>query len=163
MTKRQLYADIAARHTPKGIRVSPPPTGRSWMKGMAQTYDESDGSEENEEEEERCRPFMQVPEPTTLGRLWTYLHECTHIQLHNSWEARAAEGNNYSRAEAEAEFGALQILEAEGVRVPLRILKARRKYIEFHVREDEKLGAGPCSTVTRILGEFDQRIVALER
>lgn len=48
--------------------------------------------------------------------------------------------SNYSASEAEADLGALTILESEGVPVPLRLLKARRKYIEFHATDDDKLG-----------------------
>ena len=46
--------------------------------------------------------------------------------------------SNYSASEAD--LGALTILESEGVPVPLRLLKARHKYIEFHATEDDKLG-----------------------
>jgi hypothetical protein len=68
MTKRQLYADIAARHTPEGVKVCPvSEEHKKDFRGMAHKF------AEDEDEEEDFVPWMEVPEPTTIGRLWTYL------------------------------------------------------------------------------------------
>ena len=80
-------------------------------------------------------PWMEVPEPTTIRRLWTYLHEAVHM---HSAISPSLEGNNYSSSEAEAELGALRILESEGLKLSLRVLKATRRRIEFEVRKDFK-------------------------
>jgi hypothetical protein len=43
--------------------------------GMAHRWAED---EEEEEEEAGFTPWMEVPQPTALYKLWTYLHEAVH-------------------------------------------------------------------------------------
>jgi hypothetical protein len=60
-------------------------------------------------------------------------------------------------------MGALRILESEGLKLSLRVLKATRRRIEFEVRKDFKeFGAERSPIVTECLAEFDRRIAALE-
>src|SRR6516164_1060852 len=75
--KQQLYAEIAARHTPAGVRVVTLARGARASEakayGMAHRWPE--------DEEDDFVPWMEVPEPATIRRLWTYLHEaCTCIR-----------------------------------------------------------------------------------
>jgi hypothetical protein len=73
------------------------------------------------------------------------------------------EGNNYSSSEAEAELGALRILESEGLRLSLRALKATRRRIDFEARKDtQEFGVERSPIVIECLAEFDRRIAALE-
>jgi hypothetical protein len=62
---------------------------------------------------------------TTIGRLFTYLHECTHMRLRH--RALAGDNDTYVRNEEEAEREALRILKAEGISVPRRSLLRREK------------------------------------
>jgi hypothetical protein len=111
---------------------------------------------ESEDQEDNFAPWMEVPKPTTLTRLWTYLHECIHLR---SKISPVREGNNYSAFEAEADLGVLQILEAEGIKIPPRTLKSRGRYIELHAREDNKqFGAERSPLVIQALAEFDRHI-----
>jgi hypothetical protein len=159
LTKRQQrYADIAERHTPEGIRVVFLDDGARASEGNA--YGLAHRFPEDEEEEEGFIPWMEVPAPTTIRRLWTYLHEAVHM---GSAIPSILEGNNYSTSEAEAELGALRILESEGLSLSLRALKATRRRIEYEARKDRRqFGAEYSSIVIEALGEFDRRIAALE-
>ena len=66
-------------------------------------------------------------------------------------------------SEAEVDLGTLRILEAEGVRIPLRELKARRKYIEMEAERDRKdYGAERSALVIEVLVELDRRISVSE-
>ena len=117
----------------KGLRYGPPVAHR-WP----------------EDEEEDFVPWMEVPEPTTIRRLWTYLHEAVHM---HSAISPSLEGNNYSSSEAEAELGALRILESEGLKLLLRVLKAIRRRIEFEARKDFKIEVTPAGDVFPIRGQ----------
>jgi hypothetical protein len=159
LTKRQqLYANIAARHTPDGVRVVTLENGARTKEGKA--YGMAHRWPEDEEEEENFVPWMEVPEPTTIRKLWTYLHDSVYM---GSAIPSIYTGNNYSSSEAEAELGALRILESEGIKLPLRHLKATRRRIDYEARKDRReFGAEYSPLVLECLGEFDRRIVALE-
>ena len=160
LTKRQRhYADIAARHTPAGIKVVFLDDGARASEGKA--YGLAHRFPENEDEEENFVPWIEVPRPKTLRRLWSYLHEAAHIV---SSIPSLYEGNNYSSSEAEAELGALRALESEGLFLSLRALRATRRRIEYEARKDRKeFGAEYSPLVLECLAEFDRRIAALER
>jgi hypothetical protein len=155
MTKRQqLYAAIAARHTPAGIKVVTLENGARASEGKA--YGLAHRFPEDEEEEDGFTPWMEVPEPITLRRLWTYLHEAVHM---GSSIPSIYQGNNYSTSEAE--LGALRILESEGLKLGLRALRATRRRIEFEADRDRKeFGADYSPLVIKALAEFDRRIAA---
>jgi hypothetical protein len=78
---------------------------------------------------------MEVPKPTTLRRLWTYVHEAVHL---GSTISSVLTGNNYLTSEAEAELGALRIFEAERLTPSLRHLRATRRRIEYEAEKDKK-------------------------
>ena len=70
---------------------------------------------------------MEVPVPNTIGRLFTYLHECAHTRLRH--RALANDNDSYVRNEEEADREALRILKEEGITVPRHILVRREKVI----------------------------------
>ena len=112
---------------------------------------------EDEDEEENFVPWMEVPAPITVRRLWTYLHEAVHM---GSSIPSVLAGNNYSTSEAEAELGALRILEAEGLTLSPRAIRRR---IEYEARKDRReFGAEYSPLVLECLAEFDRRIAALK-
>jgi hypothetical protein len=87
MTKKQkLYADIAARHTPEGIKIVT--LARSARTKEGNAY----GMAEDEEEEKGFVPWMEVPALTTIRRLWTYLHEAVHMGSAIPSDNRAGSG-----------------------------------------------------------------------
>ena len=66
-------------------------------------------------------PWFESPTPRTLGRLFIFLHECSHIRR---WHLPTAE--TYTKCEAEANLDTLKIFDREGIRVPLRVLTDQR-------------------------------------
>jgi hypothetical protein len=160
VTKRQLrYAAIAARHTPPGVKVVTLAEGARASEakayGMAHRWPES----EEEENGAEWTPWMEVPKPTTIHKLWTYVHESVHM---GSKLSPVLAGNNYSSSEAEADLGALRILEFEGLEPSLRFLKAIRRRTEYEARKDQRqFGAEYSPIVVEHLTEFDRRITGL--
>ena len=91
MTKKQkLYADIAARHTPEGIKIVT--LARSARTKEGNAYGMAHRWAEDEEEEEGFVPWTEVPAPTTIRRLWTYLHEAVHMGSAIPSDSRAGSG-----------------------------------------------------------------------
>ena len=102
LTKAQLYLQIATKHTLEGVKAI----------AVVGTGDGHQGRSHVLE------GVMEVPTPNTVGRLWTYLHECVHMRLSRSVRP---EGNAYSRIEAEADLEVMRILDEEGVTIPANI------------------------------------------
>jgi hypothetical protein len=152
------YADIAARHTPEGIKVVYLDDGARASEGKA--YGLAHRWPADEDEEEGFVPWMEVPRPTTVRRLWTYVHEAVHM---GSAIPSILTGSNYSSSEAEAELGALRIFESEGIPLSLLHLRSTRRRIEYEARKDQRqFGAEYAPLVRECLAEFDRRIAALE-
>jgi hypothetical protein len=63
---------------------------------------------------------MEAPTPDNIAALWVNLHEFQHFRLHGA--GLPIEGNNHSRAEAEANLAVMRILDEEGVVAPLDVL-----------------------------------------
>jgi hypothetical protein len=157
--KQRLYAEIAARHTPEGVKVVTLAEGARASEakayGMAHRFPET----EEAQDDPNWRPWIEVPRPTTFHQLWTYVHECVHMR---SAISPIHEGNNYSSSEAEADLGALRILESEGLKPSLRFLKGVRRRIEYEARKDQRQsGAEYSSLAIECLAEFDRRITGL--
>ena len=93
--RQQRYADIAARHTPEGVRIVP-------LAGKHQEdfYGLAHAFPETEEEEEDFVPWIELayPEPKTLRQLWTYVHELAHLRRRHY---PRAESDEFSAAEAD--------------------------------------------------------------
>jgi hypothetical protein len=151
LTKRQRhYADIAGRHTPAGIKVVFLDDGARASEGKA--YGLAHRFPEDEEEEENFVPWIEVPRPTTIRKLWTYLHETVHIV---SSIPSLYEGNNYSNSEPYA--------SSNPRASPSPYAPYGRPAAGSSTRPGKKeFGAEYSAIVIECLGEFDQRIAALE-
>jgi hypothetical protein len=142
--KEDLYRQIAAKHTPHWVRAIPVVDDGDGHRGLANPHEEDDEG----------YLTMEVPEPNTIGGLWVYLHECAHMRLHPNL---AAEGNNYSRGEAEASLEVIRILDEEGITAPLDVLVLELGAFLAQVQVDD-LDWERHPTCTKCLEEFDRRI-----
>jgi hypothetical protein len=74
-----------------------------------------------------------VPRPTTLYKLWIFLHECYHAGYDDPFHRKHL-------AEYRAEEFALENIEAAGISVPLWLRVQSNCYIEALIKEDEAKG-----------------------
>jgi hypothetical protein len=120
MKRAELYQRIAAKHTPANVVPVPVATHhRKHFHSLAYV------DEEYDDEGNELPRKMQVPVPNTIGRLFTYLHECTHMRLRH--RPLVGDNDTYVRNEEEADREALRDLKEEGVTVPRHILLRREK------------------------------------
>ncbi len=79
------------------------------------------------------RGVMSVPRPTTIYKLWIFLHECFHMSGFDPYR-------QYHYDEYLAEQFARDIIEVAGLRVPLWLELQSRWYINALIKVDEVQG-----------------------
>jgi hypothetical protein len=136
--KRTVYFRIARENTPSSVAFVRLTKSSDPYLGLAHLDDED---------------WIEAPIPNTLSRLFTFIHECSHIR-----RCHFPTTETYTRCEAEANLDAFRIFDREGLSVPLRSLKRRRTVFLGQILRDEREGTKRHRTVTRCLNEFDRRI-----
>ena len=144
--KRDLYFRIARENTPKCLRFVHVKDDLRFdrYRGLAHVDDEDEYGD--------CLWF-ESPTPRTLGRLFIFLHECSHIRRRHRPTAET-----YTKCEAEANLDTLGIFDREGIRVPLRVLIDQRGVFLRHVFQSDLEGYKRHPAVTRCLNGFDKHI-----
>jgi hypothetical protein len=116
--RRDLYKKIALENTPDSVlRIEIIDKKRKEHEGIAFAN----------------RGVMAIPRPTSVYRLWVFLHECHHMERYDPFRARHYE-------EFLAEKFALETIEAAGITVPFWLYFQSRSYIKHLIEEDEAGG-----------------------
>jgi hypothetical protein len=86
---------------------------------------------------------IHVRRPDTLSRLWRFLHECGHCERHQ----KVPNGTPYHQLELEADQYAGDVILAEGLKIPERLLEERRDHVFSELLADLRAGYAPAPGV----------------
>jgi hypothetical protein len=116
--RKELYGKIALKNTPSSVLC---------IQIMDRKNKEYDGKAFAN------RGLLIVPRPTTLKKLWIFLHECYHAGNFQPF-------NKIHWEEYQAEEFALKSIEAAGISAPFWLIFESRWYVRALIMKDEANG-----------------------